>query len=176
MARPLETTQMKIAEFRRIADEELRVRGLQRHKLPGCPSPVYAAEVGECVRYFGPHATRRPWGCVMLGTFGVEVPAMQAWLSSHDSRLQARLSYYMTNEHQFMSPVAVGNEADLPALGRWLDALCSRVIGLPNDIGSLAALANERAGHLRLLHDSVPEFWPSFELWRNCGTSSLANQ
>ena len=137
-------------------------QGLSKVKLPGMPTPVFAAGPGETVRFFGPHVIRRSWGCELLGTFGIEVPPLRRWLSAqgHEPR-NARLSYYMTNEMQFISPVAVMGVSDFPPLRTWIAAIRARVLSLPSSLDELVSLPEVVPQHLRLLRESVPEFWAS---------------
>lgn len=159
---------MALEDFRQIADEEMLSRGFRKLKLVGDQIASYAIGEGDLIRYFGPHAMRRPWGCVMLGTFGVAVPALQNWLSSRGERPSlGRLSYYITNEPQFGLPVAVENKTDLLSLSRWLDAIHSRVLSLPSELYELDVLsAAATSGHLQLLKISTPAFWTSLAQWK----------
>lgn len=141
-------------------------RGYRKHKIQGAQTKVYAIGSGDIIRYFGPHAIRRSWGCELLGVFGIDLPNLREWLLArgHDRPISG-LCYYMTNERQFMRPVAVVDETDLPNLKPWFDAIHSRVLSLPSDVHDLATAMSGAADHLRLLRESSLDFWPGYNEW-----------
>lgn len=79
----------------------------------------------------------------------------------------ATLSYYMTNEPQFMSPVAVSSEHDWEDMIPWLEAICSRVLSLPSSFEELEKISGTNDSHLQLLFNRCPDFWSDLGAWQS---------
>ncbi|HEY0650804.1 hypothetical protein [Phenylobacterium sp.] len=158
---------LPVAEFRRLVERELLRRNLAKVKLPGETFPAFCRPSLEVRRFFAPHAMKRPWGNVLLGVLGVEVPAYARWLASKgQSPRLARLTYYISNERQFIDPPSVVTNADLPALDSWIDRIVSRCDGLPADFREIARLRSQPFGEgARHLADN-PQFWTTYDEWR----------
>lgn len=158
---------LAVAEFRRIVERELLDQGLEKVKLAGDVVPAFCCTSKEVRRFFAPHAMKRPWGCVLLGVLGVDVPELGRWLIAQGrSPRLARLSYYISNEQQFIDPTPVVTDADLPALRAWMGRIRSSFDGLPSDLDELARLSCQPFGEVsrHLVHNGG--FWPAFEEWR----------
>lgn len=166
---------LSVAEFRKLVERELIGRHLKKMKLPGETAPAFCLPALDVRRFFAPHAMRRPWGNVLLGVLGLEVPEYGRWLASKgQSPRLARLSYYISNDRQFIDPPAVVTEADFPALNIWIDSIVSSCGGLPADLRSVAKLRSQPFGEsARPLGDN-PAFWSTYDEWRaEAGESKL---
>lgn len=167
---------LSIAEFRKIVETELLCRGLTRIKLPGEATNAFCILAPEVHRFFAPHAMRRPWGNVLLGVLGVELPEYGRWLlSKGQSPRLARLAYYISNERQFMNPPSVVTDEDLPALSVWIDRILGSCDSLPADLGSLARLRSQPFGESAKHLANNPAFWSAYEEWRAEASQSEAN-
>src|SRR5688572_7436750 len=72
---------MNIREFRNLTDSALREVGFEPFRLMPRKLWVWAQPACEIVRFFHPHAFRRPWGFVYSGFIGIEIPPLRNWLN-----------------------------------------------------------------------------------------------
>ena len=158
---------LSVAEFRKLVERELIGRRLEKMQLPGGMAPAFCLPSLDVRRFFAPHSMKRPWGNVLLGVLGLEVPEYGRWLASKgQSPRLARLSYYISNERQFIDPPAVVTKADLPALGIWIDSIVSSCGGLPADLRSLEQLRLQPFGESARHLAANPAFWSAYDEWR----------
>jgi hypothetical protein len=167
---------LPVAEFRKIVERELLGRHFTRLKLPGEVAAVFCLPALEVRRFFAPHAMKRPWGNVLLGVLGLEVPKYGRWLlSKGQSPRLARLSYYISNERQFMDPPSVATDADLPALSAWIDRIAASCDSLPADLKSLERLRSQPFGEAARHLANNPAFWSAYEEWWTEAVQGEAN-
>lgn len=71
---------MNIRAFREIIDAAMTAEGLRRQRLVGIGQKVWSLPADDLIRFFQPHAYRRPWGFVLSGLIGIEIPALREWI------------------------------------------------------------------------------------------------
>jgi hypothetical protein len=96
---------MNVKELRAVMDAAFQDEGLEERRLFPKGPKVWALPPTDIIRFFWPHAYRRPWGFVYSGAFGIEVPALRTWLQAHKPGQEEAgifhscfLSYNVANE------------------------------------------------------------------------------
>jgi len=159
---------MNIREFRALTEAALDDQGFVERKV--CGQTVWALPSEEVVRYFQPLTYRRPWGFLLSGIVGIEIPALRAWLQAHKSSDESGIfrggfvAYNIANEEvlraftsTFDGPVA----ADL-----WAGLLLDRLEGLPSRLDDLIDLYRRNREELGWLAHPHERFaWDFLKQW-----------
>lgn len=167
---------MNIREFRTLTEAALRDQGFVERKV--CGQKVWTLPSEEVVRFFQPLAYRRPWGFLLSGIIGIEIPALRAWLQTHKPGDESGIfrgcfvAYNIANEDVFSKftstmdgPVA----ADL-----WAGLLLDRLEGLPSRLDDLIDLyRRNREGLGWLAHPHERFAWDFLVQWHQKADPSL---
>lgn len=167
---------MKLAELRSVTDDAFRHAGLVERKLFPKGAKVWCLPGNEVIRFFQPQPYRRTWGFVFTGYFGIEIPALRAWLAEHhpdDAGIfrHSFEAYHSLNEsdrRDFM----IEHERQVPA-ELWAGRIRDRLELLPASLEELLSVYLQRREALgRLAHPITSPAWDFLLKW-NDGRDAL---
>jgi hypothetical protein len=104
---------------------------------------VWSLPEGDIIRFFWPHAYRRPWGFAYSGSIGVEIPSLRQWLLQHKPGNQVGIfhtcfvSYLIINE-DILGEFMVEHDKPVPS-DLWAGLLKDRLEKLPSTLVDLVA-------------------------------------
>ncbi|HEY0013444.1 MAG TPA: hypothetical protein VGB79_11415 [Allosphingosinicella sp.] len=169
---------MNVQAFRRVTDDALRAEGLEPHLLLPRRLRVWTLPGGDVVRFFSPHAYRRPWGFVYTGAIGVEVPALRQWLRAHRPGGEAGIfhtafvSWHLANE-DVLGVLGVEHGEPVPA-DYWAGLLKERLSRIPPTLdGLVAAYRRNKEALGWLAHPHERHAWDFLLKWRDGPDASL---
>jgi hypothetical protein len=160
---------LNIKEFRAETDAALRAAGLSEMRLPRRPLALKAWHLpaDDLVRFFHPHAYRRPWGFVFSGYIGVEIPELRQWL--HDTKTSEDVGVFHTHfvgynilNEDGLSNFMVENDASVPA-SEWAWKIRSRLESIPATTAELVKLY--RSNRERLGWLAAPNTKPKWDFY-----------
>ena len=136
---------MDVKQFRTLMQSALRDAGLEAHEIahrrPKLPS-VWALPADDIIRYFSPHATRRPWGFVYSGYIGVEIPALRTWLKQYKSD-DAGIFHTWFVGYYIMNDDVLGNFAvehgEAAPFDLWAGLIKDRIATIPQSLEGLVS-------------------------------------
>jgi len=160
---------MNIREFRALTDAAFQDQGFVHWRLGG--QKAWALPGAEIIGFFQPLAFRRPWGFLLSGVIGIEIPELRAWLQKHKPGEESGIfrgsfiGYSIANEEvlrEFRSPIGAPVPADL-----WAGLVMDRLDQLPSLLDELIGQYRrnrEPLGWLAHPHDRFA--WDFLQRWR----------
>jgi hypothetical protein len=171
---------MDIREFRTITNDALRMVGLEEHRLPRVPRRIKAWQLPgkDLIRFFAPHAYRRPWGFVFSGFIGIDIPDLRRWLITNKASDEAGVfhtcfvGYNIANEDGLRDFMV---EHDQPiTVELWAELLRDRLERIPETVDQLMLLYRSNREELGwLAHPSNKPMWDFFDAWLKGPKSSI---
>lgn len=163
---------MNIQEFREIVGSAFRDENFESVRLVKGGPKVWALPGDDLVRFFSPHELRRPWGFRLNGGFGIEIPALRKWLTTHKPGAAAGIfqtcfvGYYSVNDQVF-AELAIDTGQPVPA-DLWVGLIKDRLCQLPESLDALLAAYRSNREPLGLLaspHEKAA--WDFLVKWRD---------
>ena len=171
---------MDITQFRALMGAALGQEGLEEwavlHRRPRVPN-IWILPADDIVRFFWPHAYRRPWGFVYSGNIGVEIPELRDWLRKHrpDSPgifHTCFVSYNILNEAA-LGEFMVEHEQPVPG-DLWAGLLKDRLAQIPATFAGLVTAYRRRREDLGWLANPGERFaWDFLLKWLDDPDPSL---
>jgi hypothetical protein len=131
---------MDIKQFRATLDSAFREEGFgQQRWVKGYPK-YWTLPADDIIPFFAPHAQRRPWGFVLYGSIGIEIPALREWLNRYKPGQEAGIfqtmfaGYHTANENVLSFMIDQGDPvpADL-----WAGLIKDRLLLIPPSVDKL---------------------------------------
>ena len=135
---------MNIREFREITDAALREEGFEQQRIAPRRLKVWSIPGQDLVRFFAPHAHRRPWGFAYYGFVGIEIPALREWLDRHKPGDEAGIfhtsfvAYHIANE-KWVREFMVTHDDPVPT-DLWAGMLMDRLLEIPASLDDLVTV------------------------------------
>ncbi|MEV4934106.1 hypothetical protein MRBLMA1_001128 [Sphingobium sp. LMA1-1-1.1] len=160
---------MNIREFRALTDVAFRAQGFVERRLVG--QKVWSLPDAEVIRFFQPLAYRRPWGFLLSGILGIEIPELRTWLEQHKPNQESGIfqgcfvGYNIANDSvlgEFRSLIDTPVPADL-----WAGLVMDQLDQLPSRLDDLIdqyRRNREPLGWLAHPHDRFT--WDFLLRWR----------
>ena len=169
---------MNIREFRNLTDNALREEGFEPFRLMPRKLWVWAQPAGEIVRFFHPHAFRRPWGFVYSGFIGIEIPPLRDWLNRHKPGEQAGIFHTDFVGYSIANEKILGNfmatHGDPVPAEEWAGLLKDRVLRLPESLEALKAVYRSNREELGwLAHPHQKLAWDFLLKWHPDADATL---
>ena len=170
---------MDIRTVRATLGEALSEVGLSEERfVPGGPK-VWTLPGPEVIRYFNLQGYRRPWGFVVDGHIGIEIPELRSWLRTHRRPKEMGVfhdsfAFYHTANDAALNNFMIEMGKPIPS-DLWAGLIHDRLAALPDTISELirAYQGNkERLGWLA--HPTQRHAWQFLLKWRECPDPSLA--
>jgi hypothetical protein len=164
--------ELNINEFRAVTDEALREAGLKEFKLPRMPAPIKAWQLpaDDLVRFFSPHAYRRPWGFVFSGYIGIEIPELRMWLDKTKTKDDMGVFHtdfvgYNIRNEDGLSDFTVEHGKPVPAR-TWAQKIRERLANIPSTTSEMKALYRTNREALGWLAAPLNKpMWDFYYLW-----------
>jgi hypothetical protein len=132
---------------------------------------VWSIPGQDLVRFFSPHAYRRPWGFVYSGFVGVEIPALREWLNTHAPGEKVGIfhtcftGYVIANE-DVLNDFMVEHGDPVPA-DLWAGLLMDRILRIPDSLDALVRVYRSDRQQLGFLaHPYDKPAWDFLLKWR----------
>ncbi len=136
---------MNVREFRSLMGEALRKEGLEELRLFPKGPKVWVLpgdSSDDIIRFFWPHAYRRPWGFSYSGAIGIEIPKLREWLRSHkagnEGLFQSCFVNYMIANEDILGDFCVTHSDPVPD-DLWAGLLRDRLDKVPTKLSNLVA-------------------------------------
>lgn len=169
---------MDIKELRAAIETALANEGLEKKKLFKKGLKVWALPGDEVIRFFSLHGYRRPWGFVVDGFIGLEIPALRRWLDEFQPGdragiFQSCFTGYHTANDDVLGDFMVEHGTPIPA-DLWAGLISDRLRGFPDQVDKLVLAYRgnkERLGWLA--HPSSRHAWEFLVAWGDAPDPSL---
>jgi hypothetical protein len=151
-------------------ESALRQEGLEERKLVPKRPKVWSLAGGDTIRFFFPHAYRRPWGFVYSGSIGVEIPSLRQWLQQHKLGDEVGIfhtcfvGYPIINE-DILGEFMVEHDKPVPS-DLWAGLLKDRLEKIPTTLDGLVAAYQRNKEELGwLAHPYDRQAWEFLLKW-----------
>ena len=151
-------------------DGAFRKEGLEERQLFSKGPKVWTLPADGIIRFFWPHAYRRPWGFVYSGSIGIEISALRKWLREHKPEgtgifHSSFLNYLVANE-DVLCDFMVEHDKPVPA-ELWAGLLKDRLERVPPTLDDLIATYLRNKEELGwLAHPNQRHAWTFLLEWR----------
>ncbi len=162
---------MDIKRFRTLTDDALRGEGFQEQSLLRKGQRVWTILSQDIVRFFQPHAYRRPLGFVFSSTIGIEIPTLREWLIQNKSGEDIGIFHscfagYLILNEDILNNFMVCHGEPVPA-DLWAGLLKDRIERFPSSLdGLLSAYRGNREDLGWLAHPHQQPYWDFLEEWQ----------
>lgn len=161
---------MNIREFRAEIFKAFQEEGFREQRLPKSGDKIWHLPSLEVVPYFGTHTQRRPFGFVLYGVFGIEIPMLREWLIKYKPGQESGIfhrgfvEYYSTNDKVFRD-FAIENDSPIPA-DLWVGLIKDRLNLVPSSLDELLKIYRTNREHLGMLaHPTNKIAWDFLIRW-----------
>lgn len=148
-----------------------RDEGLQERQLFRKGPKVWSLPGGDIIRFFWPHAYRRPWGFVYSGAIGIEIPTLRKWLGDHKPNREAIfqscfVSYLIANEDVLGGFMVEHGKP--PPTDLWAGLLKDRLLRVPSTLDELTEAYRRNKEELGwLAHPHERDAWDFLLKWQD---------
>ena len=160
-----------IRDLREVMDDAFRQEGFVQIRLHKGDQKVWALIDDEVVRFFAPHAQRRPWGYAFFGIFGIELPELRQWLDRYKPGPASGIfagsftAYFSSNEEVFRE-FMIEHGAPVPA-DLWVGLIKDRLSRVSTSVDDLVISYQNGGEDLGCFaHSNESDAWRFLEQWR----------
>lgn len=161
---------MNVKEFRAIMQVAFEREGLEARQIVPKAPKAWFLPADDIIRFFQPHAYRRPWGFVYSGAIGIEIPALRQWLRTYKAGEEGIfqscfISYLIVNEDAFRG-FMVAHDEPVPS-NLWAGLLKDRLQQIPETLADLIAAYRRNKEQLGwLAHPCEKLAWDFLLTWQ----------
>lgn len=162
---------MNVKELGTMMQAAFQREGLEARQIfPKAPK-AWSLPAEDIVRFFRPHAYRRPWGFGYSGSIGIEVPALRQWLRGYKAREEGVfhscfISYLIVNENVLQGFTVTHGEPVPTDL--WAGLLKDRLERIPETLADLIATYRRNKEELGwLAHPYERHAWEFLLKWHD---------
>lgn len=168
---------MNVKELGAIMQAALQREGLEARQIIAKAPKAWSLPTDDLIRFFQPHAYRRPWGFVYSGAIGIEIPALRQWLRANKSGEEGIfhscfVSYLIVNEDVFRG-FMVTHEEPAPT-DLWAGLLKDRLEQIPATLAGLITAYRRNKEELGwLAHPNERHAWDFLLRWHGDPSPAL---
>jgi hypothetical protein len=162
---------MNVKELGTMMQAAFQREGLEARQIVAKAPKAWTIPTDGIVRFFQPHASRRPWGVVYSGAIGIEVPALRQWLRAYKVGEEGVfhscfISYLIVNEDVFRGFMV--SHGDPVPTDLWAGLLKDRLEQIPETLADLIAAYRRNKEELGwLAHPHEKNAWDFLLRWQD---------
>lgn len=161
---------MNIREFRAEICKAFQEEGFREQRLTKGEDKVWLLPSLEVVPYFATHTQRRPFGFVLYGVFGIEIPMLREWLIKYKPGQGSGIfhrgfvEYYSSNDKIFRDFI-IESGLQVPA-DLWIGLIKDRLNLIPSSLDELLRVYRANRELLGMLaHPTNKPAWDFLIRW-----------